>query len=134
MQYILSFIDLVSSDVEDADNPLNLEFEDAPYQRFWLPSNRINPTDRDAKVNNLRSVLRRKFHQLSSLPDNSPSPDLVLALTDAVRYNPICISKLDSQESSGTKTKIKRFVYKLQINDKLLIIFFQYIFNIQIID
>lgn len=99
---------------------MNLEFEDVPYQRFWLPSDRIDPTDRDAKVDNLRSVLRRKFHQLSSLPDNSPSPDLVLALTDAVRYNPICISKLENRETPGPNTKLKRFVNKLQINDKRL--------------
>lgn len=104
------FIDLVSSDIDDSsDNPLNLEFEDAPYQRFWLPSDRIEPTDRDAKIKNLRSVLRRRFHQISNLPDNSPSPDLVLAMTDAIRHDPISITKLICEES-GSKTKLKRSV------------------------
>jgi len=98
------------SDVEDTDsNPLNLEFEDSPYQRFWLSSIRIDPTDRDAKIKNLRSVLRRRFHQLSNLPDNSPSPDLVLALTDAVRHDPGCITKLICPESSSKSANI-RFV------------------------
>lgn len=102
------FIDLLSSD-EDTDNPLNLEFEDAPYQRFWLPTDRIEPTDRDAKVKNLRSILRRRFHQLSNLPDNSPSPDLVLALTDAARHDTVLINNLICPESSS-KSKLKRLV------------------------
>lgn len=101
---------MVSSDAEDADNnPLNLELEDAPYQRFWLPSDRIEFTDRDAKIKNLRSVLRRRFHQLSNLPDNSPSPDLVLAMTNAVRHDPVCITNFVCQES-GSKSKFKRLV------------------------
>lgn len=105
-----TFIDLISSGTEDSsDNPLNLEFEDAPYQRFWMPSDRIEPTDRDAKIKNLRSVLRRRFHQISSLPDNSPSPDLVLAMTDAIRCNPVSLTKLMCGESSS-KTKLKRLV------------------------
>jgi len=109
--YIVNiFIDLVSSDIDDtSDNPLNLEFEDAPYQRFWLPSDRIEPTDRDAKIKNLRSVLRRRFHQISNLPDNSPSPDLVLAMTDAIRHDPVSITKLIYEEP-GSKTKLKRSV------------------------
>lgn len=101
------FIDLISSDVEDIDNPLNLEIDNASYQRFWLPSDRIEPSDRDAKIKNLRSVLRRRFHQLSNLPDNSPSPDLVLAMTDAIRHDPVCITKFICQEP-GFKTKTKR--------------------------
>ncbi|KAF0771559.1 INO80 complex subunit D-like, partial [Aphis craccivora] len=92
-------LDLVSSDSEDTDGPLNLELEDVPYQKFWLPSDQIEPLDRDAKVNNLRSVLRRRFHQISNLPDNSPSPDLVLALTNAIRKDPICINQIVCQES-----------------------------------
>jgi len=104
------FVDLVSSDVEDADNnPLNLELENALYQKFWLPSDRIEFTDRDTKINNLRSVLRRRFHQLSNLPDNSPSPDLVLSMTDAIRHDPVCITRFVCQES-GSKPKFKRFV------------------------
>lgn len=103
------FIDLISSDVEDTDNPLNFELEDAPYQRFWLPTDPIEPFDRDARVRNLRSVLRRRFHQLSSLPDNSPSPDLVLAMTDTVRHDPVCITKLVCQDPVS-KSKTKRFV------------------------
>lgn len=107
MSKILFFVDLVSSDDEDTDNPLNLEFEDTPYQRFWHTSDQIDPTDRDAKIKHLRSVLRRRFHQLSNLPDNSPSPDLVLAMTNAIRHDPDCITKLVCQES-GSKTKVKR--------------------------
>lgn len=100
------FIDLVSSDAEDIGNPLNLELEDASYQRFWLPDD-IDSTDRDARVKNLRSVLRRRFHQLSNLPDNSPSPDLVLAMTNAVRHDPVCITKFICPEPSS-KAKFKR--------------------------
>lgn len=107
----LPFTDLVSSDAEDTDNPLNLELEDVPYQRFWFPSDQIESTDRDTKVKNLQSVLRRRFHQLSSLPDNSPSPDLVLAMTDAVRHDSICITKIVCPEPSS-KTKFKRY-YKM---------------------
>lgn len=93
-------LDLASSDVSsDTDDPLNLELEDAPYQKFWLPSDQIEPLDRDAKVKNLRSVLRRRFHQMSNLPDNSPSPDLVLAMTSAIRHDPICINQIVCQES-----------------------------------
>lgn len=89
------------SDVDDDDNPLNLEFEDAPYQRYWLPFDHNETTDRDAKVQNLRSVLRRKFHQISNLPDNSPSPDLVLAMTEAVRHDPARITNFVCQESDS---------------------------------
>jgi len=104
------FIDLVSSDASsDTDDPLNLELEYAPYQRFWLPSDQIEPLDRDTKVKNLRSVLRRRFHQLSNLPDNSPSPDLVLAMTSAIRHDPICINQLVCQESDF-KPKFKRLI------------------------
>lgn len=105
----LSFIDLVSSDVEDTDDPLNLELEHAPYQRFWLPSDRIEPLDREAKVKNLQSVLRRRFHQISNLPDNSPSPDLVLAMTSAIRHDPFCINQIVCQESDF-KPKFKRLI------------------------
>lgn len=107
-------IDLLSSDEDTDDNPLNLELEDAPYQRFWLTSDRIEPTDRDTKVKNLRSVLRRRFHQLSNLPDNSPSPDLVLALTDAARHDTVFINNLVCPESSS-KSKLKRLVILIEI-------------------
>lgn len=93
--------------------------EDTPYQKYWLPSDRIEPTDRDAKVKNLRSVLRRKFHQLANLPDNSPSPDLVLALTDTARHDPVCVTKFICQES-GSKSKFKRFVMVFKYYLKLL--------------
>lgn len=107
------FLDLLSSD-EDNDNPFNLELENAPYQRFWLPSDRIEPTDRDAKVKNLRSVLRRRFHQLSNLPDNSPSPDLVLAMTDAARRDSVFINNLVCPETSS-KPKSKRLVINIKM-------------------
>jgi len=107
---ICFFIDLLSSDESsDTDDPLNLELEDAPYQRFWLPPDQIEPLDRDTKVKNLRSVLRRRFHQLSNLPDNSPSPDLVLAMTSAIRHDPICINQLVCQESDFKPT-FKRLI------------------------
>jgi len=116
------FIDLVSSDSSsDTDDPLNLELEDAPYQRFWLPSDQIEPLDRDAKVNNLRSELRRRFHQISNLPDNSPSPDLVLAMTNAIRHDPICINQIVCQESD-IKPKLKRLLIIIKL--KLCFLFF----------
>lgn len=95
---------------------MNLELEDAPYQRFWLPSDQNEPLDRDAKVKNLRSVLRRRFHQISNLPDNSPSPDLVLAMTNAIRHDPICVNQLVCHESV-LKPKFKRLViiFKLKL-------------------
>lgn len=103
----IPFIDLVSSDNEDSDNPLNFELEDVPYQRYWLsPSNQVEPTDREAKIKNLRSVLRRRFHQISNIPDNSPSPEFVLAMTNAIRHDPDFIGKLVCDES-GSKTKFK---------------------------
>lgn len=109
-----SFIDLISSDVEDTDDPLSLELEDAPYQRFWLPSDQIEPLDRDTKVKNLRSVLRRRLHQISNLPDNSPSPDLVLAMTSAIRHDPICINQIVCQESDF-KPKFKRLIIIIKL-------------------
>lgn len=108
--------DLVSSDASsDTDDPLNLELEDAPYQKVWLPSDQNEPLDREAKVKNLRSVLRRRFHQISNLPDNSPSPDLVLAMTNAIRHDPICINQLVCHESD-LKPKFKRLVIIIKLN------------------
>lgn len=66
-------------------------------------------------MNNLRSVLRRRFHQISNLPDNSPSPDLVLALTNAIRKDPICINQIVCQESDF-KPKFKRFILVIILN------------------
>ncbi|XP_050545963.1 INO80 complex subunit D-like isoform X2 [Daktulosphaira vitifoliae] len=100
-------LDLVSSDTEENDNPLNLELEDTPYQRFWMPAVRTASSDRDAKVKNLRSILRRRFHQLSNLPDNSPSPDLVFAMTNAIRHDPAYVTKYICSDS-GSKIKTKR--------------------------
>lgn len=115
----------MSSDVDDDDNPLNLELEDAPYQQYWLPFDQIEPTDRDAKVKNLRSVLRRKFHQISNLPDNSPSPDLVLAMTEAVRQDPISVTDLVCQESKS-KIKSERLVIQFSLNYFLCFVFLMY--------
>lgn len=103
----MPFTDLVSSDNEDPENPLNLKLEDIPYQKYWFsPSNPIEPADREAKIKNLRSVLRRRYHQISNIPDYSPSPDFVLAMTNAIRHDPNFIGNLVCQET-GSKPKPK---------------------------
>lgn len=60
-------------------------------------------------MNNLKSVLRRRFHQISNLPDYSPSPDLVLAMTNALQKDPICINQIGCKESNF-KHKFKRLI------------------------
>ncbi|XP_050421337.1 INO80 complex subunit D-like [Adelges cooleyi] len=108
-------LDLVSSDAEDFDSPLTLELEDAPYQRFWMPTVRTAPVDRDAKVKNLQSILRRRFHQLSSLPDNTPSSDLVFAMTNAARNDPVYFTRYVCPDSGPViKTKRSRGVTMVQ--------------------